>query len=65
MIKPDGSIRCDSCNKKLGEYMEGKLRIVCPSSRCKRFNFIDLTKVVYIAPARNIKLDKAKDNMLS
>jgi len=29
-------VRCKNCNKKLGEELEGSIKIVCP--KCKHYN---------------------------
>jgi len=44
MIDKDGSLRCDGCNRVLGKNLIGRVEIVCPNSRCKRFNKFDSGK---------------------
>ncbi len=41
MIDSDGSLRCDGCNKLLGKNLIGRVEIVCPRSRCRRFNVFE------------------------
>ena len=42
MIDKDSALRCNGCNKKLGEELTGRVAIVCP--RCKKFNIFNTSK---------------------
>lgn len=44
MIDQDGFLRCDGCGTKFGQLVDDGLVIVCPKSRCKRYNLFQGVK---------------------
>ena len=46
MVPVMKELRCGGCNKKLGGDLEGRVTIVCPRSKCKRYNVFDSQKAL-------------------
>lgn len=45
MIDDKGNLRCDGCGKVLGRNLTGRVEIVCPRSKCKRYCVFDTNKL--------------------